>query len=396
MRNQLRRHEDELRELQAFRRAPAATLFALALAYAPSAMAHKTSYAYLNAIFAPGVSGKLELAVRDFDAAFFDFAFGPGDGGGKVNLAQLHRREQEIAGLLLNKFSIGPPGTACSLKPLAIALDSRGSEPYMIVPFSGVCEPGGELQVAYDLMFDIDAEHRALVDIRRDSDVYTGVMTPETRVLHFGASTKNLADTLLAHIRQGAHHIWIGTDHILFLVSLLLPAVLIRMKHKWLPVNGFAGAFWSTAKVVTAFTLAHSITLSVAAFGIVELPSRCVECVIAASVAVAAMNNLYPAVTHRLWIVAFLFGLIHGFGFASVLNEFGLPPDRKLAALLAFNIGVEIGQLAIVAAVLPALFLARHTIAYSRIAMPAGSLIIAMIAIVWFVERATGVTYFVG
>ena len=109
------------------------------------------------------------------------------------------------------------------------------------------------------------------------------------------------------------------------------------------------------------------------------------------SVVVAAINNIYPMITCRLWIVAFAFGRIHGFGFASVLSEFGLPPDRKLIALLAFTIGVELGQLAIVAAVLPALFLARRTIAYTRVVMPAGSLVIAVIALIWFVERVTGV-----
>lgn len=217
------------------------------------------------------------------------------------------------------------------------------------------------------------------------------IITPKTKVLRFGDGTTTLRDTILAYIYQGAHHIWIGYDHILFLCSLLLPAVLLRMKHNWLPAEGFARAFWSTAKVVTAFTLAHSVTLSVAAFGFVELPSRFVESAIAASVVVAAINNIYPMITRRLWVVAFAFGLIHGFGFASVLSEFGLPPDRKLVALLAFNIGVELGQLAIVAAVLPALFLARRTIAYTRVVMPAGSLVIAVIAMIWFVERVTGV-----
>ncbi len=381
-----------MRKLQAFRRAPAVALFAMELTYAPPAAAHKTSYAYLNAVFSQGgVSGKIELAVRDFDAAFFDFAFGPGDGGGKVNVAQMKRHEEEIARLLISKFAIGPRGTPCSLKTLAIDLDNRGGETYLVLPFLGSCgAPGEELQVAYDLMFDIDKEHRALVDIRQDSGAYTGVMTPENRVLHFGAGTQNLAATILSYIRQGAHHIWIGYDHILFLVSLLLPAVLVRAKDKWLPAGGFAVTFWSTAKVVTAFTLAHSITLSAAAFGIVELPSRFVESVIAASVAAAAVNNIFPIVTHRLWAVAFIFGLMHGFGFACVLNELGLPPGQKLAALLAFNIGVELGQLAIVAALLPVLFLARRTVSYSRVVMPFGSALISVIALIWFVERATG------
>ncbi|HUB64989.1 MAG TPA: HupE/UreJ family protein [Methylocella sp.] len=385
--------------LRAWRRAATAVFAATMLVYAPCAMAHKTSYGYLKADFAGDtVSGKLELAVRDFDFVFFDFAFGPAaNGDGKPNLGQLHRHEQEIDGLLLNKISLGSPGAPCSLTPHPITLDLRGGEYFLILPFSGTCKALSEpLQIGYDLMFDVDAQHRALIDVTRDNNVYSGVITPTGKVLQFGSGTKNLQDTILAYVLQGAHHIWIGYDHILFLFSLLLPAVLVRIKNKWLPVDDLTGAFWSIAKVVTAFTLAHSVTLSIAAFGIVELPSRFVESTIAASVMVAAINNIYPVITRRLWIVAFVFGLIHGFGFASVLTEFGLPPDRKLVALISFNAGVELGQLAIVAAVLPVLFFARRSIAYTRVVMPVGSLMISMVALIWFVERATGVGDFLG
>lgn len=379
--------------------AAAGVLIAAMLVFAPCALAHKTSYGYLKAdVTGETVIGKLELAVRDFDFAFFDFAFGPAaNGGGQPEWSQLRRHEQEISALLLNKLSLGSPGAPCDLAPGPIALDLRGGEYFLILPFSGSCKALGEpVQVRYDLMFDIDAQHRALVDVTRDGDAFSGVISPETKMLQLSAGAENLSATILAYVVQGAHHIWIGYDHILFLFSLLLPAVLMRTKDKWLPVHDLADAFWSIAKIVTAFTLAHSITLSIAAFGIVELPSRFVESAIAASVVVAAINNIYPVITHRLWVVAFAFGLIHGFGFASVLSEFGLPPDRKLVALISFNAGVELGQLAIVAAVLPVLFLARRSIAYTRLVMPLGSLVISMIALIWLIERVTGVGDFLG
>ncbi|HEY8009194.1 MAG TPA: HupE/UreJ family protein [Methylocella sp.] len=402
MPNQFRKCEKERSGVilsLAWRSAAAFVIIATVLVYAPCAWAHKTSYGYLKADFSSSaVSGKLELAIRDFDFAFFDFAFGAGaDGGGKVNWDQLHRHEHEIASLLLNKISIGSPGAPCNLDPGAMGINTLGGEYYIVLPFSGNCSSaGGPLQASYDLMFDIDAQHRGLIDIRRGNDVYSGVMTPETKVLLFDADTENLRDTVLSYIHQGAHHIWIGYDHILFLITLLLPAVLTRKKDKWLPVDDLAGAFWSIAKVVTAFTLAHSVTLSVAAFGLVELPSRLTESAIAASVMIAAINNIYPIITRRLWVVAFAFGLIHGFGFTSVLTEFGLPPDRKLAALISFNIGVEFGQLAIVAALLPVLFFARRTITYTKVVMPVGSFVISTIALIWLVERVTGVGDFLG
>jgi hypothetical protein len=141
-------------------------------------------------------------------------------------------------------------------------------------------------------------------------------------------------------------------------------------------------------KVVTAFTLAHSITLSLAALGVVELPSRWVESVIAASIIVAALNNVWPRVIGRLWMVAFGFGLVHGFGFASVLADLGLPQGALVLALVGFNVGVEVGQLAIVLVFLPLAYALRRTRFYRRWVMVGGSLVIAALAAVWLVERA--------
>lgn len=140
--------------------------------------------------------------------------------------------------------------------------------------------------------------------------------------------------------------------------------------------------------MVTAFTLAHSITLSLATLGLVQLPSRLVESVIALSVIVAAANNVFPLFSERRWVMAFVFGLIHGFGFASVLADLGLPTGTLVIALLGFNLGVEAGQLAIVAAFLPAAYLLRDTVFYRRAILVGGSLLVAALATVWLMERA--------
>jgi hypothetical protein len=189
-------------------------------------------------------------------------------------------------------------------------------------------------------------------------------------------------------VREGVWHIWIGLDHILFLISLLLPSVLLWRTIAWQPAERAIDAFWDVFRVVTAFTVAHSITLSLAVLGVIDLPSRFVEAVIAASVVVAALNNLRPLVTRRLWMVAFGFGLVHGFGFASVLADLGLPRGALALALVGFNVGVELGQLAIVLVFLPFAFALRRTRFYRRWVMVGGSLVIAALAAVWFVERA--------
>jgi hypothetical protein len=166
---------------------------------------------------------------------------------------------------------------------------------------------------------------------------------------------------------------------VLFLLSLLLPAVLSMPR--------FAPAFWDVLKVVTAFTAAHSITLALAALSVISLPSRLVESAIAASVVLAALNNLWPVVQRGRWLVAFAFGLVHGFGFAGVLAELGLPQESLLVALVGFNLGVEAGQLAIVALFLPLAYAARHTWVYRRMILVGGSAAIALVAALWMIER---------
>ncbi len=186
---------------------------------------------------------------------------------------------------------------------------------------------------------------------------------------------------------QGLWHIWIGFDHILFLLSLLLPAVLVYQSRRWVPAEGFRQGGVEVLKVVTAFTVAHSITLTLATLQWVVLPSRLVESTIAASVVLAALNNVWPLFQGQRWTVAFLFGLIHGFGFASVLTDLGLPSSALLVALFGFNLGVEVGQLAIVAVFLPLAWGLRSTAFYRRGVMTVGSLMIAALASIWLTER---------
>ncbi len=172
------------------------------------------------------------------------------------------------------------------------------------------------------------------------------------------------------------------------LLTLLLPAVLVRAPPGWTAARAWRPVVQDVLKVVTAFTAAHSITLGLAAFGVVDPPSRWVESLIAASVVLAAANNLVPVVRNGRWKITFVFGLVHGFGFAGALKAIGLADGSLAASLLAFNLGVEAGQLAIVAMFLPAVWGLRHTLLYRRGLLPAGSLAVALLTLVCFTERA--------
>lgn len=221
-----------------------------------------------------------------------------------------------------------------------------------------------------------------------DGATQTAVLSPQRAQQRFAAEGVSRLRAFGQYLVEGIWHIWIGFDHILFLLALLLPAVLAWRAHRWQPVATLREAFWDVFRIVTAFTLAHSITLTLATLGVVTLPSRWVESAIAASVLLAALNNVWPLFQGRRWTVAFGFGLIHGFGFASVLADLGLPREALALALVGFNVGVEGGQLAIVAVFLPLAFALRRSVFYRRAVMLGGSLLIAALAGVWLAERA--------
>jgi hypothetical protein len=170
-------------------------------------------------------------------------------------------------------------------------------------------------------------------------------------------------------------------------MSLLLPGVLRRRDGKWQPVEAARPALINILKIVTAFTAAHSITLSLAALGYVHLPSRLIESAIAASVVIAAFNNLVPLFGDRCWMVAFGFGLLHGFGFANALRDLGLQHGSLAATLFGFNLGVEIGQLTIVAVFLPIALSLRQFLFYQRFILRYGSAVIILVASTWLAER---------
>jgi hypothetical protein len=270
-------------------------------------------------------------------------------------------------------------------------LDKHSDGTYAVLTLAARCDsPGQALTARYSLLFDVDPSHRGLVQW-----IAAGGATPQALVFGTDSAQQALAlqpqgawRTLKQYLVDGVWHIWIGYDHILFLLALLLPSVLVRRGREWAGVDRFGRAVTEVVKVVTAFTLAHSITLSLAALDVISLPSRLVESAIALSVIFAALNNLRGTIHSRRWVLAFAFGLIHGFGFASVLADLGLPQQALVVALVGFNVGVELGQLAVVAAFLPLAFGLRGTRFYRTGVLKAGSLAVALLAGWWFVQRA--------
>jgi len=354
-------------------------------------LAHKASDSYL-VLDTQGqhVAGQWDIALRDID-----FAIGlDADGNGEITWGELRARHTAMAAWALSALTL-ERGGACTLQVKQHQVDEHTDGAYAVLKLAGTCPSGqGELGVNYRLLFDQDALHRGLLRVDLDGVTHSAIMAPDAALQRFSAEKPSLLAQFGQFFVQGVWHIWIGFDHILFLLSLLLPVVLVREAGRWRGVGRFGEALREVLWVVTSFTVAHSITLSLAALGLVSLPSRLVESAIALSVVLAALNNLKPVVNQRRWLIAFVFGLIHGFGFASVLAELGLPADALVLSLVGFNAGVEAGQLAIVAVFLPLAFWLRNTGLYRQGVFVGGSLLTLLIALMWMAERALDLKLF--
>ena len=355
-----------------------------------AAWAHKPSDSYLSiAIANGGLNGRWDIALRDLE-----FAIGlDADGNGEITWGELRARHADIASYALTRLAVRADDAACTLQPGAQQVDEHSDGAYTVLALAISCPRVPEkLTLHYTLFADIDPQHRGLLNLSVDGATRTAVLGPQAATQTFELAQVSRWRQFVDFAREGVWHIWIGFDHILFLLSLLLPAVLVWRAPRWQPADALRDSFWEVFRIVTAFTVAHSITLSLATLGMVALPSRLVESAIAASVVLAALNNVRPLILGRRWAVAFGFGLIHGFGFASVLADLGLPRDALALALVGFNLGVEGGQLAIVAVFLPIAFALRRTAFYRRGVMLGGSLLIALLAGIWLVERVFDLT----
>lgn len=358
-------------------------LAAALLLCAVPARAHKPSDSYL-AVEPRGARLDLrwDIALRDLEQAIGLDA----DQDGAITWGEVRGGQTAIAAHALSRLTVEADDGACTPGAVTMRIDHHSDGAYAVldVPLRCAAAPR-QLLVRYGLLFDVDAQHHGVLRL---------VEPGGTRVLLFSADRPSQRVTLGAAAgwqsvgefwRSGLWHIWSGYDHLLFLLALLLPAVLRRDARGWHPA-ALRPALAATLKLVTAFTLAHSITLSLAAVGAVHAPARWVETGIAASVVLAALNNTWPIFADGRWLVGFGFGLLHGFGFASVLAP-ELPVGSLLSALLGFNAGVESGQLVIVAAFLPLAYLMRRSWFYQRLTLVAGSWLIAVLAAIWMLER---------
>ncbi len=285
-----------------------------------------------------GTTVTTELAVKglDLDAAL-DAALVVRETDTVRPDALAAEADRVIAHLLGRSFVAHADGTPCEAEPDAPEPDADG----VILTVTWRCAP--DRGMLYRNRLFLEGETLAIqnVLVLQGDEASQDVLTAEHDTFRLSEPPPSAFAVIARYTRAGIEHIAIGYDHIAFLIALLL----------------WARRLWPVVKVATAFTLAHSITLALAVLDIVALPSALVEPLIAASIVWVAAENFFFRDVGRRWKIAFLLGLVHGFGFAGVLRDFGLPPDALALALAFFNVGVEIGQIAIIGVAVPLLLL---------------------------------------
>lgn len=309
-------------------------------------------------------------------------------------IAELQRRQKDVQSYVSDRLHLSVGERACVAVPDDFAGVHTGDSNTIKLTFAFACPPGpGPYRARYDLFFDMDALASGFTQVELDgADTVVEVFRSESRELTI-LMNPSASRGWQGFWRLGLQHIFSGYDHLAFLAGLLLLAAVGRrgsLQERLVSASP-RRALIDTAKMVSAFTLAHSITLAAAVLRPALVPTRFVEPLIALSVVAVGVQNLLPYVPQlphlprQRWPLAFAFGLIHGFGFASALAEFGLPKENLFASLLAFNVGVECGQLCVVLAVLPLLLLVagKAPRLYQRFFLLGGSAALVAAGLFW-------------
>jgi hypothetical protein len=349
-----------------------------------AAQAHANGASYLSIVSAGAddrLAGAWDIAVADLELPLeLD-----SDGDGRHTTSELMVRRAAIERFATARLRVRRGAEDCRVSVSGLTTRRRESETFARLALVGRCPRSGPVEISTSLFFGSPG-YSTLLDVQTPGGRFPAVLSISGATWTEPAAISWL-DTVSRFLREGVWHVLIGYDHVAFLVLLLLASVLRRSGAGWVAASGGREVARDLAGIVTAFTVAHSITLGLAATGTIRLPVQPIEVAIAGSIVVAGLLNLHPAMSRWRLRLAFGFGLVHGFGFANALQEIGGQELRLLPVLAGFNIGVELGQLMIVAAALPILWLLSRRAIYARRVMPALTLATALTGAVWLTSR---------
>jgi hypothetical protein len=361
----------------------AATLAAALLLPTRDANAHLSSDSYLRIdIDADGrPNGQWDIALRDLDVAVGLET----DEDGVVTWGRLKAKRGAIEAYAFGRLAVD----GCALHSEDLLVDRHAGMAYAVLRFRGDCGAAADARrLRYGLLFDIDPTHRGLLTIVTPRGERSEILSPERAEVTLEAVDDATSDAFFPFVVFGVHHILLGYDHLLFLATLLIYVAFRRGENgRWKPLDGFGETFLRALAILTAFTAAHAVTLTLSVLQVVDAPARLVEPAVAITIMAAAIDNVRQILPRARWIVAFGFGLVHGLAFATALGPMRLAPAGMLLALAGFNGGVELGQIAVASLLAPVAFTLRRHRFYDVVVAPALSSIAFLLATAWFVDR---------
>lgn len=363
--------------------------------------AHTTEQPYLYLFVSPdALDGRAELAVGDVEAVL-----GVDLGQDDTEIEQsLRANTAALHNYLSRHLAIGDGTSDWPIRfgPIDLFRERPGELAFAVIQYT-VDVPSAGIPSRLDVRFDpflteipgrdglllLNGGFQAGEYVADQESLIT--YTAETAVQSVDLGGQGVRGNLRSSITLGVDHIKTGPDHILFVLALMLPSVLV-FRDRWHPIAGFGPSLWRILKIATFFTLAHSITFTLAGMGWLPTPpSKVVESIIAISIAAAALHNVWPLFPNREWSLSFLFGLFHGMGFASLVSDLEVSRSSQLLSLLGRNVGIEIGQVVVILLLFPTLYLLRRTPVYPP-TFTVASIVLAALALLWTVERVFEVT----
>jgi hypothetical protein len=354
------------------------------LSFAGEAHAHQTSLSYIS------VTEQRGAVTADMKMSFLDLEVAAGidqDFDGKVTWGEARKSLERVSAYALSKTSL-IAGGPCRLSKKAAAPETLNGEGYLALQFDVQCpDRAAPVRVASSMFLEIDPTSRVLVSSRTGGEMETYVLGVQDQKAALVTPTADPSGdkkaSFLSYFEEGVSHLLGGPDHLLFLLVLIIPAIYAGRSLKTVAAAALLP--------ITGFTLGHALTLTAAASGLIRPPAQIVEILIAVTILLTAIDNVKRFIPGPRSVIAFAFGLIHGFGFASALGALSVSGWQMATALLGFNLGIETGQAVLALAVAPLLLLVRGPAKRFRI-MPLGaSMLAGAMAIFWIVQRTMAI-----
>lgn len=344
----------------------------LIICFGSLGQAHETTRSYVTVLRdGSGIDAQVRIAFRDIEVALWMDE----NLDGSITWGETKQRLDAISSYVRAALSLDAGG-ACDLSLDQPGVSADSGIDYLDLYFKGICpDPVAPLKISSRLFIEIDPDHRMFLTAQSGGATTTTLLSASSPEVIVNAETGGLLRSFVSYFKSGVEHLLGGADHLVFLFVLILPALGSD--------NSARKAILGVVAALTGFTLAHALTLTAAATNLLRPPSTIIEVLIAVSIIITAIDNIRPFIPAPRAAVAAFFGIIHGFGFASALGVLQLSGGGLAVALVGFNLGIEVAQIAVVVVAMPILYV----VGKERLILQLGSIGAVSVGLYWVWQR---------